>query len=47
MSAATRPPRSRSAPPPLAVPAWVYVAVVLSLAVAALAFGYVLLDSTA
>lgn len=47
MSAGARPPRSRSTPPPLAVPAWVYVAVVLGLALAALAFGYVLLDSPA
>ena len=44
MSAGTRP--SRSAPGAVAVPAWVYVAVVLGLVMAALAFGYVLLDSS-
>jgi hypothetical protein len=46
VSAGGRPARSY-APASAAAPAWVYVAVLLALVVAAMAFGYVLLDSPA
>ena len=45
MSAGSRPARTY-APASAAVPAWVYVAVLLALVAAALAFGFVLLDSS-
>ncbi len=45
MSAGSRPARTYS-PASAAVPAWVYVVVVLALVVAAMAFGCVLLDSS-